>query len=90
MKNLMKFTLAFVTNSEFDKAKSFNELIGVFIGWRLTKFYYILWFVISLFWGLIFSYVVLQFLKNKKLIFICGICLIFLNSIIWKIIGGLP
>ena len=90
IENLMKFTLAFVTNSEFDKAKSFNELIGVFIGWRLTKYYYILWFVISLFWGLIFSYVVLQFLKNKKLIFICGICLIFLNSIIWKIIGGLP
>ena len=27
IENLMKFTLAFVTNSEFDKAKSFNELI---------------------------------------------------------------
>lgn len=90
MENGIKIVISLIGVTVFDKQEAINGLFGVVLGWRLTDYYYILWFVISLFWGLLFTYGILQIVHNNILIFLIGIVLILISQYVWKIVGGLP
>lgn len=90
MENIIKITMSFIGLAVFNKKKAINDLLGVVLGWRLTDYYYILWFVISLFFGLLLTYAILQIVHDNKVIFLMGVVLILISPCVWKIVGGLP
>ena len=67
-----------------------HEFIGIFVGYRLTSYYYILWFVIALFFSSILAYAVLRLINNWISITLIGVLAIVINSIVWRFLKGAP
>jgi fucose 4-O-acetylase-like acetyltransferase len=67
-----------------------DEFIGIFVSYRLTSYYYILWFVIALFFSSILAYAILRLINNWLLITLIGLLFIVINSIVWKFVKGAP
>lgn len=68
----------------------FDTFLGTIIGYRLTNYYYILWFLIALFLGLLCAYSIIRLVKSNLWSAVCGITLIFLNALLWEAVKGMP
>ncbi len=90
IETISKLLLGFMFSSKIDYQRITDGLLGVLIGFRLTNYYYILWFVIALFFGVICARAIVQFLKDDRWIAICGVGLIVANAILWKYVKGMP
>ena len=90
MENAIKFVISLLGFTSFDREKSISSLLGIFVGWRLTEYYYILWFVISLFFGELLAYVILHIVHDSKWILLIGIIFVLLSPWVWKNVSGLP
>ena len=80
-----------VFNSEIDTRRIIDNFIGIIIGYRLTNYYYAMWFVIVLFIALIASYLIIKATNNSKLMMgVIGVLLILIQPFIWRYVKGLP
>ncbi|MBR3304743.1 MAG: acyltransferase family protein [Christensenellaceae bacterium] len=68
----------------------FDNFVGTIIGYRLTNYYYILWFVIALFFGLILAYGIVRIRNSFLWNVVIGISLIVCNAFIWRYVNGMP
>lgn len=87
---LIKTILSLAVSQALDFKQFLVGLVGALIGYRLTDYYYILWFVISLFFALLISQWIIQLVKNERRIGVIGILLIISNSLLWMKVRGLP
>lgn len=90
IETLIKIIQSLAVSHPIDYNQFLVGLAGTLIGYRLTDYYYILWFVISLFFALLISYWIIKFVKNKWKIGIIGILQIISNSLLWMKVRGLP
>ena len=67
-----------------------DEFIGIFVGYRLTLYYYILWFVIALFFASILAYAILRLVKKWLSVTLIAVSLIVINAVIWRFVKGAP
>lgn len=67
-----------------------DNFVGTIIGYRLTNYYYILWFVITLFFGLILAYGIIKIQKRIIWNVAIGVSLIVCNAFLWKYVNGMP
>ena len=68
----------------------FDNFVGTIIGYRLTNYYYILWFVIALFFGVILAYGIARIQKSCLWNVAIGISLIVCNAFLWRYVNGMP
>lgn len=67
----------------------FDNFVVTIIGYRLTNYYYILWFVIALFFGLILAYGIVRIQKSILWNVVIGISLVVCNAFLWRYVNGM-